>query len=181
MKTIALLIILIFLCSCKTAERVYNNASWETIDLKYDNVLIYSWRMGCIGASGPLTYTLKSDTLTVEKKVLPLGTENHIQSEESVYGQSFKHYKDSLINITTGEAFYSPSYIKKRNRQANRNFAIYIIHDGVKHRINKNNYKRSILVNLKMEDYNTTPIDVETAYIVYAIPRQYTTLQLTRK
>lgn len=137
--------------------------------------------MGCIGASGPLTYKIAGDTLTVEKKVLPIGTEQFVRSQESVYGQRFKYHKDCLINITTGEAFYSSSFIKKRDRQLKRSHALYVIYEGRKHKITSNNYKRSVLVNLKMEEYNTIAIDVETAYRLYGISRGYYTLQLVKK
>ena len=160
---------------------MFSNASRESVYLKYDNILIYNINLHVGATSKPLIYTLKNDTLIVEKKVLPIGTEHFTRSRESVYGQSFKCYKDSLINIDTGEAFYSPSYIKKRNHEAGRNNILYIVHKGVKHRITKKNYNRSLLVKLQMDDYNIKVVDKETAYKIYNIPKRYTTFQLIKK
>lgn len=134
-----------------------------------------------MGGSGALSYTTRGDTITIETKTLPIGTEHFTRSRESVYGQSFKCFPDSLINIATGEAFYSSAYIKKSNRVTKRNFAIYIIQNGVKYRINVRNYKRSILATLNMEDYNTVAVDAETAYKIYGVSKNYSTLQLMKK
>ena len=181
MKHLSLFILFICFCSCKTKELIYINGNREILVLDHSNTLKYETRNGCIGGFDRLYYIVKNDTLYIEKKTVPVGIKD-VFNNGSVYGQKFKFSKDSLVNIDSRKTFYSLKIIGKREKQlTNKKLKMYVLFEGKKYKITKQNIKKSILSLIKSEDYNSITIDPEVAYNLYKIPQDYTTIQLTKK
>lgn len=177
MRKILFILIIILVASCKTQERVYMNGQHENIVFKYDNLLTYNKSLGCIGGSNQVYYNRKGDTIIVAKQSVAIRPEALKYNDGNLYGQRFKVYKDSLINIDNGVNFYSPSYVKKLQK----NIAFYLVINGKKHKITKKNSDKSILYKLKPEQYTLVALDKELAYKTYNIDRKYATLELKLK
>jgi len=175
LKTLVLGIVLIGLSPCATGQLVYTNNS-ETISLDHPTVLQYI-KGSHIKTSERHTYSIVNDTLTITTPLLPIATDRS-KFSNSITGQQFLFSKDSLVNTTTGATYYSPNVQKARNRKAGK--GLYVVIDGVKHKIRKNS-DRNILTTINMSDYNVTSPDNETAYRLYNINKKYTTLVLTKK
>ena len=149
----------------------------ETLFLKYNNFLVHTQLKGCFGATENLTYTIINDTLTITSP-LPLIATNRLLFSP-INNQRFLFSKDSLVNTTTGITYYSPKAIKQQKRKANR--GIYIVLDGVKHRVTPKKQFASVLTKINTDNYTITTPDAETAYKLYNINKKYKTLVLVKK
>jgi hypothetical protein len=169
-------LLVIVLSSCKAEQLIYTN-NRETIFLKYQNALVHTQRQGCLGSTKNLTYTIKYDTLTIMGP-WPLTAANCLLFSP-VNDQKFLFSKDSLVSINTGLTYYSPKAIKLQERKANR--GIYIVLDGVKHKVTPKKQFRSVLSKINVDDYTIITLDAETAFKMYKINKKYKTLVLVKK
>lgn len=160
---------------------MYTNGINETLQLEHKTTLKYTKKTGHTGSYEWLTYSLKNDTLNIQSNTIAIGSQNVINNG-NVYGQMFKLYNDSLVNVTNGISFYSPEYLKKKNKLlAKKKLYMYVIFEGKKHKITKRNIEHSILRKIDYSSYTTSTIDPQVAHALYNIPLNYTTLEFTRK
>jgi len=159
---------------------VYTNVADETLRLEHKNTLLYTNGQH-IAKSQWLTYNLYNDTLNIQRKMVAMGTQD-VFNKGNVYGQKFKVYNDSLVNIDNGGSFYSPEYLRKEQRLiAKKELYIYVIFEGKKHKITKRNINSSILMSLNYDDYTLTRLEPEVANNLYGIPQNYSSIQITKK
>ena len=139
--------------------------------------MVHTQLKGCFGSTENLTYIIKNDTLTITSP-LPLIATNRLLFSP-INGQKFLFSKDSLVNTTTGIIYYSLKAIKQQKRKANR--GMYIVLDGVKHKVTPKKQFASVLTKINMDNYTITTPDAETAYKLYNINKKYKTLVLVKK
>lgn len=170
-------IIAFIICSCKSKEQIYkSNSNRDVINIVNDSTINFTKLLGCIGGSKDFKYT-KSNTILEIEKVFTKNNSSLVPLIDVFYGQEFTYSNDSLVNINTGEKYYSLNYLKRNKREA----IFYVIHESKKYKITKKNYLKSNLQKINSMEYNFIEMDKNIALEKYGISKKYNTLESIRR
>src|SRR5690606_4776757 len=156
-----LLVVFVYFASCKSGKRVplsyyqppqmdfcdtceYKNprliSNPKSIIIDNDSVLNYSERFGGIGKATTLKYSVDENILIIDSIDI-YGNSTFSELSKGVFNERYFFYRDSLVNVETGEKYLSNEYLKQLEKQRKKEKTYFII-NGKKYKVNKINIRR---------------------------------------
>ena len=183
-----LLVLSIFLLtlfvSCKTGYKVQtfqfvprdleNSYYRRSITIQNDTTIRFFISYGGLGSSNSAKYVVNGNEIIVD--TMHMG-----QYLYEIFGYDFIRYKDSLVNRSTNDLYYSNKYYAKKPKKK-IGTVFFIIIDDKKVRLTSFNYKRILRkIEFENEKYDFVEITMVEARRLYNIKEKYKTFRLTPK
>ena len=150
----------------------------KSIILTSDTSLNYSILLGGIGISTTINYQTIDNLLFVDS--IDIYNRDSFQDyTNEIFNRKFIHSKDSLVDLTNGDLYFSPRYIDKYLTTEKWN-KFYVIIDGEKKKISSQNSKR-IFSQIDTDKYELTEMSKSEAKKQFGIKTKYITYKLTER
>ncbi len=150
----------------------------KSIILTSDTSLNYSILLGGIGISTTITYQT-IDTLIVVDSIDIYNRDSFQDITNEIFNRKFIYSKDSLVDLTNGDMYFSPRYIDKHLTTEKWN-KFYVIIDGEKKKISSLNSRR-IFAEIDTDKYELTEMSKHEAKEQFGIKTKYITYRLTER
>lgn len=150
----------------------------KSIIITSDTTLNYSILLGGIGTSTTIKYKT-IDKLIITDSIDVYNRDSFQNFTNEIFNRKFIHSKDSLVDLTNGDMYFSPRYIDKHLTTEKWN-KFYVIIDGEKKKISSLNSKR-IFSEIDTDKYELTKMSKIEAKKQYGIKTKYITYRLTER